>query len=265
LLIGAKLFPIVLLLLAAPIIAELLSGNLPLAMFFSPPYFVFLVALYGTGALLVRELTVRWNKGIACLLLLGMAYGMIEEGLMFSIFFAGGHQLIIVYHAIFSITIPVLLSEIFAERLSIEKEGCWLDNLGLRVCAMIFIGTVVFGITLGEIEAVDRKPFFHYPSSIVLAFIFVLAAKVLPSGIGNKGKAIGTPVYFFIIGLVWSTVFFLLPYFVGSNILSMFVQILWAVFLAFFLSRYDWKENSHKLSLIGGLLFFFVPKFFGIS
>jgi len=45
------------------------------------------MSLYGSGALVIRELRVRWNKGIGTTLLLGSAYAMIEEGLMVASFF----------------------------------------------------------------------------------------------------------------------------------------------------------------------------------
>lgn len=258
---GVKLVPTILLFLVAPVIAELLSGNMPLGVFFNPSLFIFLTTLYGSGALLMRELKVRWNKGIVCLLLLGVVYGVIEEGMVFSVFFTDAEQLIVVYHAIFSIAIPVLLVEMFAERLSIEKNECWLDNLGFGICATIFIGTVIFGAALAMLDMSEPKPHFHYPVSIAVASIFTLAARVLPSGIGNKGKATGNSVHFFIIGLVWSALFFMLPHLINLVVLSMFVEILWIGLLAFFLSRYSWNNNSHRLSLIGGLLFFLIPFF----
>jgi len=259
---GMKLVPVILLVLGSPVIAELLSGNMSLDVFFSPLYFIFLTALYGSGALLLRELKVRWNKGTACLLLLGLAYGVIEEGIIFSIFFVEGKQLTVVYHAIFSITIPVLLVEMLAEHLSIEENERWLDNLGFGVCATIFIGTVIIGIMFRVIEIGEPKPFFQYAVSIILASILILIAHVLPSGIADNGKLIGNTVYFFIIGLIWSAIFFILPDLINSTILSMLIQFLWIGFLAFFLSHYDLNDDAHRLSLIAGLLIFFVVPFF---
>jgi hypothetical protein len=40
------------------------------------------VARYGSGALIIRELKVRWNKGYISMFVLGEAYRIIEEGLM---------------------------------------------------------------------------------------------------------------------------------------------------------------------------------------
>jgi hypothetical protein len=99
----------------------------------NPIWFVFgIVAnlgLYGPAVLLIREAKVRWHKGWATVLLLGAAYGILEEGIALSTLFnstAGpvgqlgfyGHWLgvnwiwtsgILTVHMLFSISIPILL------------------------------------------------------------------------------------------------------------------------------------------------------------
>ena len=55
------------------------------AEFFNPFGFVILTILYGGGAVLIRELTIRWQKSWVSLLVLGAAYGIIEEELMVKI------------------------------------------------------------------------------------------------------------------------------------------------------------------------------------
>jgi len=125
---------VVCLLLLSPGIPEYLSSSSPLnALVLNPPMFLFqLVAnlgLYGPGVLLVREAKVRWNKGWGSVLLLGAAYGVLEEGVALSTLFnpgAGpvgalgtyGHWLgvnwvwlagIVPVHMIYSISLPILL------------------------------------------------------------------------------------------------------------------------------------------------------------
>jgi hypothetical protein len=135
---GVKQFlrghPVVCLLLLSPGIPEYLSGSSPLnAIVLNPPMFLFqLVAnlgLYGPGVLLVREAKVGWGKGWGTVLLLGAAYGILEEGVALSTLFnpdAGpvgvlgvyGHWLgvnwvwvagIVPVHMIYSISIPILI------------------------------------------------------------------------------------------------------------------------------------------------------------
>ena len=47
----------------APVVGELLSTSAPPAEFFKPIIFLVLCILYGGGAIIVRELTIRWEKG----------------------------------------------------------------------------------------------------------------------------------------------------------------------------------------------------------
>lgn len=129
-----KSHPVVFLLLLTPGIPEYLSGSSAVsALLLNPALFVFQalanLGLYGSGALLIREAKVRWNKGWGTVLLLGGAYGILEEGVALSTLFdpnAGpvgslgiyGHWLgvnwiwlagIVPFHAIFSISLPIYL------------------------------------------------------------------------------------------------------------------------------------------------------------
>jgi len=79
--------PIIILALISPIIAELLSGSAPPLEFFNPFGFMLLVGLYGSSVIIVRELCIKWKKGWGSILLLGAAYGIIEEGLAVKSFF----------------------------------------------------------------------------------------------------------------------------------------------------------------------------------
>lgn len=71
----------------SPVIGELVSGNAPPLVFFGPAHFIFLSIIYGSSALLIRELIVRWGKGWPSLLALGFAYGIVNEGLAAKTFF----------------------------------------------------------------------------------------------------------------------------------------------------------------------------------
>jgi len=84
--------PVLALLLLAPSIPELLTGSTPVSRLLVDPAgfavsFAFDIGLYGTGALLVRELTLVLRKGWASVLLWGAAYGIAEEGLAVHTFF----------------------------------------------------------------------------------------------------------------------------------------------------------------------------------
>ncbi|MFG1609619.1 hypothetical protein [Actinoplanes sp. NPDC049265] len=113
-----------LLVLAAPLIAEVMLGNLPLTMLWVVLLFV---PMYAGGALFIREVARRTGGS---LLLMGVAYGLVEEGLALQsltsphLYGAAGWaprlfglntaytELNLVYHAVFSITIPIVLVEL---------------------------------------------------------------------------------------------------------------------------------------------------------
>jgi hypothetical protein len=118
----------------SPGIIEYLSGSSALsAIVLNPVWFPIGLAanlgLYGPGVLLIREAVIRWNKGWWTVLVLGSAYGILEEGVALNTMFnptasvvgslgVYGHYLgvntvwvpgIIMVHAVFSIAIPILL------------------------------------------------------------------------------------------------------------------------------------------------------------
>jgi hypothetical protein len=82
-----KISPAILLFCLAPAIGELLSSSAPPREFFRLPSLLILGFLYGGGAILAREFTIRWERGWRTLILLGVAYGIIEEGLVIKSFF----------------------------------------------------------------------------------------------------------------------------------------------------------------------------------
>ncbi len=151
-----KFPPALLLFFLAPTIAELLLGSSPPSEFFSPISLLLLASLYGSGALIARELKVRWNKGYVSMFVLGAAYGIIEEGLMVKSFFdpywmdlgilgvygrwVGVNwvwaEWLTIYHAVFSIAIPISLVELaYPER----RNQSWVNNRKL-VCLIILLG-----------------------------------------------------------------------------------------------------------------------------
>lgn len=75
----SALAPALTLFLLSPLIGEYLLGNLGIDML---GLMLVVAPLYGAGALLVREMARRWNAGWPGILLLGLAYGVVEEGLV---------------------------------------------------------------------------------------------------------------------------------------------------------------------------------------
>ncbi|MDG6940289.1 MAG: hypothetical protein JRN39_07810 [Nitrososphaerota archaeon] len=127
--------PVLLLVLLTPGIPEYLSGSSPVtSLILNPPLFLVQlllnVCLYGPGVLLVREAAVRWRKGWATIiLLLGCAYGILEEGVALNTLFYSkanpvgalgfyGHWLgvnwvwsagVLMVHMVLSVSLPIML------------------------------------------------------------------------------------------------------------------------------------------------------------
>lgn len=155
------LTPSMVLFLLSPAVGELLSSSSPPAEFFQPLAFLLMASLYGSGALLVRELAHRWGRGWSSVLLLGAAYGIVEEGLAVKSFFdpgwvdlgplavygrwAGVNWVwalgLTIYHAVFSIGIPILLVGLMFPS---HRDRPWLTARGLRAIGLLFAATTVF-------------------------------------------------------------------------------------------------------------------------
>lgn len=68
--------------LIATCVPELLTGSTPLLAFAKPLTLFFLFLGYGVAVVSVRELAVRWNLTFLGIFILGLAYGIFNEGLM---------------------------------------------------------------------------------------------------------------------------------------------------------------------------------------
>src|SRR5689334_20634057 len=73
--------PALTLMAIAPVLTELLSGNIPPQQFFFPPLYLAFVLLYGLPTLVAREIAVRRTLGWGGIFILGLAYGILNEGI----------------------------------------------------------------------------------------------------------------------------------------------------------------------------------------
>ena len=273
-----KIPPAIVLFLLSPTIAELLSGSAPPAEFFNPIVFLLLASLYGSGAILMRELTLRWKKGWLSLLLLGAAYGVIEEGLMVKSFFDPSWpdievlgvfgrwmginwvwaEMLIIYHAVFSIAIPVLLVELVYPS---QRKELWVGRRKLGGLAVLLAGVVLlgyFGLTP------YYPPFPQYLSAVILVAFFIFLAWRVPSEDGKKGfTKLPRPVYFWAAGFLGTVGFFVIFWALPSLLSPLLVMFLGALlgfsFVAF-LKYVDWSDcgDLNKFALISGGLAFFI-------
>ncbi len=178
----------------APAITELLSGSAPPVEFFNPFGFPILVSLYGSGAIIVRELVIRWKKGWASLLMLGAAYGIAEEGLMVkSIFDPAWPDLAVlgsfgrwvgvnwvwalmltIYHATFSIAMPILIVELMFPSRCRER---WVGPRTFSLLLLLISAVVVIGFVW---LTPYRPPLVPYAGAVFAVIGIGYAARRIP-------------------------------------------------------------------------------------
>jgi len=273
--------PAIKLFFLAPVMGELLSGSAPPVEFFNPFGFMLLTSLYGSGALVIRELRVRWNKGIGTTLLLGAAYAVIEEGLMVVSFFNPqwpdigllseyGRWLgvnwiwavmLTIYHAVYSIAIPIMLVEL------VYPDRCqqpWVSQRMLRVIAGLFIGVVTFGFFAFSLFAGYTPPTVPYLCTIMIVFLFGYGAFHLPTTWGQGNTAILPPKLLWLLGVAGTFGFFfgfwLMPSITPSWLFGLFISIILLSLVIAFLKRYRWDKasNLHRFAVVSGALVFFI-------
>lgn len=272
-----RLIPPVALFFLAPVIAELLSGSAPPVEFFRPIGLAVLTILYGGGAILVREITIRWKKGWVSLLVLGAAYGIIEEGLMVKSFFdpnwtdlgilgtygrwAGVNWVwsieLTLYHAVISIAIPISIVElIFANR----RNNVWVGQRGLTILSVLFIADVAFGYFLLTTYRPGAIPYFL---TVVVVIALVLLAWRLPHQAHTpKAVIVRHPFWFWLTGLLGTVSFFLIFWGLPTTLLHPALTIIIGIGLMILISwivirmsggGVAWTE-MHRFALVAGPL-----------
>jgi len=277
-----KLPPALALFLLSPAIGELLSGSAPPVEFFNPFGFALLTSLYGSGAVIVRELRVRWKKGVGSVLLLGSAYGILEEGLMVCSFFNPAWPdlgqlavygrwldvnwvwaaMLTIYHAVYSITVPIVLVELaYPDRC---RES-WVSNRMLGAFFVLLASVVVFGFISFAFLQGYRPPLPQYLLTALTMILFGYAAYKLPAEWGSRGKKpLPRPFLMWTIGATGTFTFFfsfwLTPTLVPVWPVGTLFSLAPVLFYAKLLKSYEWKEPSqkHRFALISGALTFFI-------
>ena len=186
----------------APIIGEVFSLNTPiLKLLFDPGSLIFIPALYGSGALLVREIARRRGLGWDNILVLGAAYGVLEEGIdvqsWYNPHWAGIGALgtygrlwetnwvwalgLTIFHPVFSIGIPIVLAERSFPRVAAHP---WLGRRGFAAFAILLGFTSLLGF-LGNGFALYRKVGYTHPPPQIL---FAIALMLLLFIVGSRWR-----------------------------------------------------------------------------
>ncbi|KPU62774.1 hypothetical protein EP1X_06890 [Thermococcus sp. EP1] len=188
--------------LLSPFFGEVMSGSTPPLEIINPFSFLFLWAFYGGGVLLIREAWIRWGRGYLRLMLLGITYGIIEEGLAVKSFFDPNWMdlgvlatygrifetnmvwavWLSIFHAVFSISIPILLLEIFYPEF---KEKSLLAKRGLKITLIAFISALI--ITFFLLNPYS-PPLFQYLLTFLLALFLIFEVKRIRKDLSIEGE-----------------------------------------------------------------------------
>jgi hypothetical protein len=215
-----RLAPVFTLFFLAPLVAEFFLGDFPIVLL---PLIVALAPMYGGGALLIRELVRRTHRGWPAIVMLALAFGVLEEGLLtqslFNPNYTDDHLLapgfvpllgigipwtifVLTLHTIWSISTPVAIVEESAFGRRIEP---WLGRVGLWVTGALFAaGSVItFAISYGNSKHFMAKPA-QLGVSAGLVVVLVVVAFALPrpdpAAVRRDGRA-PNPWLLFVVAL----------------------------------------------------------------
>ena len=193
-----RIAPAVALFFLAPLIAEYLIGYLPATGNFGEMIFglLFLAPLYGGAAIIIREVARRTGRGWPTIVLLGLAFGFFQAGIIDHSLFNPSYLSIegwpdvpnltyiplfgvsvynvltfIIGHVIWSICAPIAIIETFVPRH--ERSKPWLGNFGMAVTSVLYLlgSAIIFWGTAEEDQFLPSVSQFIGTAVVVAAFI----------------------------------------------------------------------------------------------
>jgi len=281
-----KSHPLLFLLSLTPGIPEYLSASIQLTLLVISPllFFGLLLAnlgLYGSGVILIREAMIRWKKGWASVFLLGVAYGIVEEGLALWTLFNPlaqpvgvlgfyGHWLgvnwvwtvgLLIFHSVYSIGLPIFLFGLVFPDL---KSKSLVSGTGITFS---ILGLIIDCFALFVLESVIYQP--YNPGGGLMLFsgivitILVLAARRLPEDFlkMRQSEPDWGPRKFALVGaLLFPATLLAGGFAAGANIppiIPMIVDIVLAIFILTraFKSMGTGNNQEQKVAFAIGLVF----------
>ena len=234
--------------------------------------FLLLTMLYGVGAVLVRETVRRWGKGWVSIILLGMAYGIFEEGAMVRSFFDPSWpdlQLLASYgrwiginwiwaialtlfHSIVSITIPIMITELLFHK---QKNDLWLSRKAFIIFWAIFAVNLILGPLFGM-----EITFLGMAASFISITGLALLANTWTEEVDDQKRSIAKEWKIILAGFILMVLFIAGMWVFPAMNIPWVLDFFFLSFLPWFgmawlnrLGRKMWEEK-HEWAAITGLL-----------
>jgi hypothetical protein len=270
----------------APLVAEFLLGNLPIKML---PALVVLAPFYGGGALLIRETARRAGRGWPTIILLAVAYGIIEEAFTTQTLFNPNYMhlnlhlldsayipalgisawwtiFVLALHTVWSISTPIALVEAAVPR---HASKPWLGNWGPGVTAVLYLSGAVASTAIGF----RTDHFIASPAQLATSAVIVIllvagaflryqptSAAIEPSSptpsdstSSSAAQSVPSPWLFFAIALAAGSAILVVPkawgWWAATIILGLELGI--AALVLVLSRRASWRP-AHKLALAAG-------------
>ena len=286
-----RVLPAIGLYFLAPLVAEFLLGDIPIISGVGLVALLGSSLLYGSGAVLIREVVRRAGYGWPTIITFALAYGVIEESFatlsLFNPHYAGWHLLdygyipalgiglpwmlfVLGLHMIWSISVPIAIVEMLAGS---RRTTPWLGKIGLAVLAILFVATVIFSFTTSTHADGFVASIFQFIGAGIAVIIIVTIGILL----GRHRVVLRTTItrntpslwLVLIVSLIAGSLFMLIysadprglsPWLANINLPPWLAVVLYLVLYAGvaalinFWSRLNGWSDAHRLALAGGAL-----------
>ncbi|HUA14974.1 MAG TPA: hypothetical protein VMG31_06735 [Verrucomicrobiae bacterium] len=257
----------------APLVAEFLLGDLPITFLAA---LVVLAPMYGGGALLIREVVRRTGRGWPSLLVLALAYGIVEEAFTTQTLFNPNYLhmslgllrpayiaalgigawwtvFVLTLHTVWSVSVSVALTEALVPD---SETSPWLGSIGLTVTAVLFLLGAVASTRMEIKQDHFVASMGQFAGAAIACVLLVLTAFRLPRTAREKAHAPGRAPSPWLVGglaLAEGSIFLLVPKAWAWRAVGIYLvlDVTIIVAVSIWSAREGWGK-VHRLALAGG-------------
>lgn len=274
---GTRFGPVIGLFFLAPLIGEFLLGNLPITWLWA---LITLAPLYGGGALLIRETTRHLKLGWPSMVVLGLAYAVIEEAFVTQTLFNPNYLglglldygyisslgigawwtvFVLGIHTIWSTAVPIALVESLTPE---ARRTPWLGPVGLTITAILFlIGCVLLFIVQRQQDGFMASSMQFLVSAVVVVILVAIALLLgrVKINAHSYAQQPPSPVVVGGVAFVLGSAFMTLAILQGIIPSSLNVAGMLGLFVVGSILVWNWSKRSgwsepHRVAVVGGLL-----------